>query len=100
MKLVKEVAEQSTKEDSRRELQALLICSSTTIRNELFATLHVDRKQLLLQYRHGDPQKAIHGSMFRRPMTVHRKGKKQSNSNLNLGHKRQNSLGKSRCADE
>ena len=31
-------------EDSKRELDALLICSSTTTRNEWFATLYADRK--------------------------------------------------------
>ena len=31
-------------EDSRRELLASLICSSTTTRNGLFSTLYADRK--------------------------------------------------------
>ena len=42
--LTKEVAEQRTKKNSRRKLHALLICSSTTTKNRLFATLYADRE--------------------------------------------------------
>ena len=55
-------------ETSRRKLFALVICSSTTTRNGLFATFLRRWQELIHHHRHRDQQRTTHGSIL---WTVH-----------------------------